>query len=366
VRGGRAAAFAVLFLVGIVGIVGCGRSPGRPDLARRQPPRALPAGTLPWVGRVAIDWKRGERPREHILIGPGGLELGAADGPLTRYLFNRRGRSDDVRGFLRGFAPFTMREKGEELAFHGTGPATASPTERRMIVTWAHLVVAEAVAGRGGGAYGRVLSWHRSADAGGECDEVRVDLTGEVHAGPCGRGGIAADSEAWRGRLADDQLRRLYLWSDAWASFQSGGEEEQPGTPVRLIFAGRGKALPSAAERATVAAFAADLYRELAARHPAAAAPAASVTTAGTVTPVPAQPGKPPAKPPGKVNPPPAPGTAPETAGTRALRPETLPATAAPPVTAPAAPPPPPPASTPSLSPHHPAQPPGDEGRDVG
>ncbi len=88
--------------------------------------------------------------------------------------------------------PFTLQAKGEELAFHGAGPAPASPAERRMIATWAHLVVAEAVAGRGGSAYATVLSWHRSADAGGECDEVRVDLTGEVRAGPCGRPGTPA------------------------------------------------------------------------------------------------------------------------------------------------------------------------------
>jgi hypothetical protein len=329
VRGGRTGRLASL--VALLGaallLAACGHSPVPPGNTRLQPPRTLPAGTLPWVGRVAIDWRRGDRPREHILIGPGGLELGAFDGPLTRYLFNRRGRAEDLRGFVRSFAPFTFREKGEELAFQGTGPAGASPAERRMIVTWAHRLVAEAVAGRGGSAYASVLSWHRSADAGGECDEVRVDLTGEVLAGPCGP---TAD---WRGRLTDDQLRRLYLWSDAWAPFQSGPEEDQPGTPVRMIFAGRGRTAPSAAERAAVAAFAADLYRELAARHPtpSTSAPAASAASAG--------PGTPAGKPARKVSPPASPVSAPEPAGPRGLRPETSPA-AVPPVVAPAAPPP--------------------------
>ena len=259
--GGRGAGFAARLALGalLAGaaalLVGCGPSPAPPGTAKRQPLRTLPAGTLPWVGRVAIDWKRGDRPREHILIGPGGLELGASDGPLTRYLFNRRERSEDLRGFLRSFAPFKIQAQGEELDFHGIGPAAASLAERRMIATWAHRVVAEAVAGRGGSAYGSVLSWHRSADAGGECDEVRVDLTGEVRAGPCGRNGIPAGD--WHGRLADDQLHRLYLWADAWAPFQSGAEEDQPGTPVRMIFAGRGKTVPSSTQRAAVAGFAA-------------------------------------------------------------------------------------------------------------
>jgi hypothetical protein len=234
-------------------------------------PRTLPAGVLPWVGRVAIDWTRGERPRERIVIGPGGLELGPAAGPLTRYLFNRRERADDVRLFVRSFAPFTLKGNGEELVFRGTGPAAASPAERRMIDVWAHQAAAEAVGGRGGSAYGTVLSWHRSGDAGGECDEVLVDLTGEVRAGACGAAG------PWRGRLSDDQLRRLDAWFDAWGPFQSGSEQDQPGTaPVRLVFAGRGQAAPSPAERTAVADFAANLYRELAAAiSPPAASPPA-------------------------------------------------------------------------------------------
>jgi hypothetical protein len=336
VRGDRAAGWAALGVAWL--LAACGHAPSPPGNPRVQLPRTLPAGTLPWVGRVAIDWQRGERPREHILIGPGGVELGASEGPLARYLYSRPERFEDLRGFVRSFAPFTIQGKGEELAFHGAGPAVASPAERRMIATWAHRVVAEAVAGRGGSTYGSVLSWHRSADAGGECDEVRIDLTGEVRAGPCGQSGgqnglPAAD---WHGRLADDPLRRLYLWSDAWAPFQSGPEEEPPATPVRLIFAGRGKTAPSAAERAAVAAFAADLYREIAARHPAPAAPAA-----------PGAPGKQPDKAVGKVSPPPSPTPAPEPAGPRDLRPETPSASATPPVAAPAAPPPKPAAAPP-------------------
>ncbi|HEV7519169.1 MAG TPA: hypothetical protein VGR07_23005, partial [Thermoanaerobaculia bacterium] len=183
-RQGRAA--LALLGMALAACLGCGG--GEPGAARHRltRPRTLPAGVLPWVGRVAIDWLRGDQLRERILIGPGGLELGPAEGPLTRYLFNRRRRSDDLRLFVRSFAPFTIEGKDEELAFRGAGPAAASPTERRMIGLWAHQAVAEAVGGRGGNAYGIVLSWHRSGDAGGVCDEVLVDLTGEVRAGPCG------------------------------------------------------------------------------------------------------------------------------------------------------------------------------------
>jgi hypothetical protein len=157
-----------------------------------------------------------------------------------------------------------------------------------------------------------------------------VDLTGEVRAGACGAG-------AWRGRLTSDQLRRLYLWFDSWGPFQSGAEQDQPGTaPVRLVFAGHGQAAPSSAERTAVADFAANLYRELAARHPAPAAPAppAEPGLPGKTT------GKMPGKPAGKSPPPPA-ANAPEPAGPRALRPEAPPTTAVPPVATPPAPPPP-------------------------
>ncbi len=352
-REGRAAGWAALGFACL--FAACGRAPGPPGNPRLQLPKTLPAGTLPWVGRVAIDWQRGERPREHILIGPGGVELGASEGPLARYLFRGRERFDDLRGFVRSFAPFTIQGKGEELVFHGTGATAASPAERRMIATWAHLVVAEAVAGPGGSAYGSLLSWHRSADAGGECDEVRVDLTGEVRAGPCGQiggqsggpGGLPA--AAWHGRLADDRLRRLYLWADAWAPFQSGPEEEPPATPVRLIFAGRGKTAPSAAERAAVAAFAADLYRELAAQHPAPAAPGAAPGTPAA----PGAAGKPTDKTGGKASPPSSPPPAPEAVGPRALRPETPAASAVSPLVVPATPPPKP-SSQPAAAPPEP------------
>ena len=327
-REGRAALGALAGALLLGALAGCGGGDSGATRHRLTRPRSLPAGVLPWDGRVAVEWIRGDKLKERILIGPGGIELGPAEGPLTRYLFDDRHRSDDVRLFARSFAPFTIKGNGEELAFHGAGPAPASPAERRMIHLWAHQLVAEAVGGRGGNAYGVVLSWHRSGDAGGACDELVVDLTGEVRAGPCG-------SATWRGRLTDDQLRRLYAWFDAWGPFQSGAEQDQPGTsPVRLVFAGQGRAAPPPAGRTLVADFAATLYRELAARHPAPAPP----------PPPPVQ-----GKPPGKPAPPPAPKAspppppAPEPAGSRLLRPEAPPAAhEPPPVAAPEAPPPPP------------------------
>jgi hypothetical protein len=333
-RGGRAL-FALAILL-VAGGAGCG---GRKDASegRRTPgPRraTLPPGSLPWVGRLAIDWTRGSGPREHILIGPGGLELGPSEGPLTRYLFNGGERADDVRFFVDSFAPFTVAQNGEDLVFRGAGPAAASLAEKRMIVSWAHRVVAEAVGGRGGASYGVALAWHRGGDAYGGCDEAVVSLSGEARAGDCGK--VDAGGEHWRGRLTEEQLRRLYGWFDAWAPFQTGGGDADPtgAAPVRLIFAGQGKASPKPSEKALVADFAAGLYHELAARHPAPKPPPAAIPQGVQ------------ARPTGKGAPPvPAPAPpAPEPAGPRLLRPETPPATRTSPTLAVPENPPPPPA----------------------
>ncbi|MEA2693174.1 MAG: hypothetical protein QOJ16_2561, partial [Acidobacteriota bacterium] len=152
---------------------------------------------------------------------------------------------------------------------------------------------------------------------------------------------------AWRGRLTSDQLRRLYLWFDSWGPFQSGAEQDQPGTaPVRLVFAGHGQAAPSPAERTAVADFAANLYRELAARHPAPISPMSPPPplAQGKLA------GKPAIK--GSPAPPTPPAPAPEPAGPRALRPELPPAAhEPPPVAAPAIPPPAPTAAPPRPAP---------------
>jgi hypothetical protein len=321
-----------IFYLGLLALAlalaACGGAKGSETGQALTRPQAQP-GVLPWVGRVAVDWWRGERPRERVLIGPGGVELGPAEGPLTRYLFNDGARAEDVRSFVHGFAPFILTGQGESLAFRGGGAVAASAAEQRMIAYWVHRVVAEAVGGRGGAAYGMVLSWHRSGDAGGECEEVVIDLTGEVRAGACdGVGQI-------RGRLADEQLRRLYGWFDGWAPFQSGVEGDQPGAaPVRVIFAGQGKAATSPGEQAAVADFASSLYRELAARRPASLPPPAA----------PPRPGTPPAKGTPRPAPPVPPVPPSEPAGPRLLRPAPSSASPlAPSVAAPAEPPPVPP-----------------------
>ncbi|HTQ81046.1 MAG TPA: hypothetical protein VMM92_13690 [Thermoanaerobaculia bacterium] len=326
-------------------LAGCGGPKGAAAVPAAAPHPAGAPGAQPWVGRLAIEWQRGERPREVVRIGPGGVELGPAEGPFTRYLFNHRRRAADVTSFSHGFAPFTFHGPAESLVFHGLGTAPASPTEQRMIVSWAHQVLAEAVAGRGGEAYGVVLSWHRSGDAGSTCDELTVDLSGEARAGSCDEGG-----KVW-GRLGEEPLRRLYAWLDAWGPFQAGLEGDGAGLPpTRLLFAGRGRAKPSAAEESAVAELAAELFRELAARRPAPPQPA-TPSAARNVKGAPAPPPVPSLSP------------APETPGEgRLLRPAVARSPQLPTLLGLPAVPPPVPPSAPNDAP----EPPGDQGGDVG
>jgi hypothetical protein len=243
-----------------------------------------------------IELKRWKEPEDLVLIGKGGVLSGPAGGPLARSVFSSRERDEDLRSFVRSYAPFRSPVPGGEMVFHGKGRERPGPVERRMIAEWARLVAAEVAGGRAGSSYGLVLSWHRSGGTG-ICDDVTVYLTGEARAGSC-----SWEHEA-HGRLAPATLARVYEWFDELAPFQSGGGEEDlaGGTQSGLIFAGRGKREATPAETAQMKALPPALFRELSGRAPVpAAAPGAPASA-----------------------PPPAPGEAPAglSPGTRLLLP---------------------------------------------
>ncbi|MFP5284247.1 MAG: hypothetical protein ACLGI9_00765, partial [Thermoanaerobaculia bacterium] len=247
----------------------------------------------------------------------------------------------DLRFFVRRYAPFRMAVPGGELVFRGRGRMLAGPVERRMIAEWARLVAVEA-GGSGSDAYGLVLAWHRGGSVG-ICDDVSVYLTGEVLASSC------SWDEDVRGRLTPETLARVYDAFDRLAPFQTGGGEADlgGGTESRLIFAGRGKAEASQAEMTEIQALAPALFRELAARRPAA--PVAAPQTEGTPAAGRKEPEKP-AGPPPPVPPrlllppdrPAGPPTGPKTGAEVALQfPEEPPPLPAPPPVVPVSPGPP-------------------------
>ena len=260
----------ILCLVALgIGLAGCGGP---------EPNGAPPAVQAAKIRPGTVELRRWQTPAEQVVIDPGGVALGAVGEPLTHYLFFSPDRLQDLQGLVRAYAPFQAATARGDLAFGGRGKAPAGPAEQRMILEWARLVAAEVAAGRGGASYGLVFAWHRGG-AVGSCDDLSVFLSGEVRASSCSWG------DEVRGRLAAEPLARLYAWFDGLAPFQEGGEEGsgQIREPSRLVFAGQGSKPATPDEIAAMRAFAPELYRELAARRPGAAAvPVASVTEGET------------------------------------------------------------------------------------
>lgn len=267
---------APILLLLTLGLGACDSGDLPKDLSRSASPAAgaspeKATARKPGKG-VLLELRRWKDPGELVIIGQGGVLSGPADGPFVRTVFSSRERAEDLRSFVRSYAPFRMPVPGGEVAFYGKGRERPGPVERRMIAEWARVVAAEAAGGQAGSSYGLVLSWHRSGGAG-ICDDVTVFLTGEVRAASC-----SWEREA-RGRLAPATLARLYEWFDELAPYQSGGGEEDlaGGTQSGLIFAGKGKREATPTDIARMKALPPALFRELSGRAPVPAAPDAPV-----------------------------------------------------------------------------------------
>ncbi|HSF43676.1 MAG TPA: hypothetical protein VLT87_28040, partial [Thermoanaerobaculia bacterium] len=190
---------SILLLLAL-GLAACDKTDLPKDLsgsASASAPGASPE-TSPAEGPgkgALLELRRWKDPGELVLVGKGGVLSGPMGGPFVRTVFSSRERAEDLRSFLRAYAPFRMPVPDGEMVFRGQGKARPGPVERRMIAEWARAVASEAAGGRGGDSYGLVLSWHRSGGTG-ICDDVTVYLTGEVRAASC-----SWEREA-RGRLA--------------------------------------------------------------------------------------------------------------------------------------------------------------------
>jgi hypothetical protein len=230
---------------------------------------SLAAGVRPGT----LELRRWQGPVERVVAEPSGVAVGPLGEPLAHYLFVSSDRLQDLQLFVRTYAPFLVSSPRGEMAFGGRGTSKAGAAEQRMILEWARQAAAEVTAGRGGAVYGMVFAWHRGG-AVGNCDDLSVFLNGEVRAGSCSWG----EGAEVRGRLAPEQLPRLYAWFDGLAPFQEGSEEGtgQIREPSRLVFAGQGQKEAAPEEIAALRAFAPALFRELAARRPGATAQAAA------------------------------------------------------------------------------------------
>jgi hypothetical protein len=251
----------------LLGLIACGdgHPAGKAAAGAR---RTVPAG----VAGPSIELRRGRQPRELVRIGLRGVWIGLEGEPLEWKLFVEPRRADDAWYFLGLYAPFEMKSAEGDLTFRGHGKVRPGSVEQRMILEWARQVATEAAGGRGGAAYGLVFALHQGGPAD-ICEDVVLHLTGEAAATGCGW------DRGVRGRLAAAPLSRVYEWFDRLQPFQtSGGEQDESlrsgELSARLIFAGRGPRLASAAEQEQILSFAAALFAELSARRRGFIAPA--------------------------------------------------------------------------------------------
>ena len=82
-------------------VLGCGQPPAPPkDHKDTRDDKDL-KDEIPGVGRVVVDWQRGQNPPTRIVIGVGGVAAGPAAGPLVPYLFLGPERAEDAHFFAR-------------------------------------------------------------------------------------------------------------------------------------------------------------------------------------------------------------------------------------------------------------------------
>ena len=275
----------------LLGAAACGPGGGASSRGAR---KARPAAfQLP---SVEIELQRGTDPRELVRIGTRGVAIGTVKEPLEWKFFAEPRRADEAWYLLRTYAPFREMSPAISLAFGGQGKVRPGIAERRMIGEWTRKVASEAAGGRAVAAYGLAFSW-RQGGSSGICSDVAVYLTGEVAATACGWPGES------RGRLEPAALARLYEWFDRMRPFQAGNETQEGPNPrtaldTRLIFAGAGKRIATAAEQEEMLAFAAELFAELAARKGAVPPPPApeGAPAPGSPAPKPAPAEPPPAR----------------------------------------------------------------------
>jgi hypothetical protein len=234
---------------------------------------------------MGIELQRGTDPRERVWIGTGSVVIGLVSRPPERKFFVDPHRSDMAWYLLRTYAPFERKAPEWDLSFHGQGKTKAGAAEQRMIFEWSRQTAAEAAGSQGGTAYGLVFTWHQGGSSL-DCQDVAVYLTGEAVASSCGWDGEV------RGWLEPGALGRLYGWFDRLAPFQAGGGQTQeslrPGAlETRLVFAGKGAKLATAAEETEVQSFGGALFTELAGRRNRNVAAAPQPAAPGAPVPVP-------------------------------------------------------------------------------
>jgi hypothetical protein len=105
------------------------------------------------------------------------------------------------------------------------------------------------------------LAWHRQGGSAAFCDDVTVDVTGEVYVSSC-RDQQPEDLAHFR--LDAGQLATLFEWLDAYAPFEYSWSDAAQTAPVTvtLVFSGAGELAAMTPDQALIADFAQNLFNE--------------------------------------------------------------------------------------------------------
>jgi len=216
---------------------------------------------------VVLLWQREKVGQCHSAsIGAQTVASGACEGvKLTTPLITELERSTQLADFVATYAGFEGETAAGSVSLNGQGETTATPAEQRMIAEWAQLVAQEAEGGRGGASWGLVLVWHREGGIAGFCDDVTIDVTGQVSVSSCWGN---QPQDLGQRRLTAAELAQLYAWTDTLQSFE-GGQKDQAtadAMQIELVFSGAGRRSVTAEEQQAIQDFAAGLALEFAQR----------------------------------------------------------------------------------------------------
>jgi hypothetical protein len=211
------------------------------------------------VGDIIVEWQSTGEPCQNAQIGGQGVAFGECGSSMVKGKFTTVTRLEDLTFFENLFAPFNAETPAGVVKFNGKGEASAKPAEQRMIAEWARLVVVEAIAGRSDVAYGQIMVWNREGGIAGFCDNLTVQVTGEVTTSSCKGNKTQVTGTL---RLTAGQLQKIYDWMDMYKGFefvQSDGAVADS-MMIRLAFSGAGTKEASDTDQQEIVDFAARLF----------------------------------------------------------------------------------------------------------
>ncbi len=194
-----------------------------------------------------------------VEIGTGGVAFGPCGGNLLDMKFANEKRTAQMTDWIAKYGSFFGATKAGTMKFNGQGKALPDEAEQRSMAEWAKEVFNESQSVIDSAAQGVVLTWHREGGIAGFCDDLTISVDGWAEASSC----KGTPKSLGSYRLTPLQLKQMYVWLDAWKSFdvtQNDPDNVADAMKTHLIFTGRGAGMPSESEKANVMPFAQEVF----------------------------------------------------------------------------------------------------------